>query len=475
VLGSHQRQHIHRGTNTNYTLVGLAADRLFEIRICSKLSNGTTDGARFRVRTAKEARPPRPFNLTVSKIEVNAVTINWETNGQWGDMTPRYIILMVAGKSAPSTCNSNRIGEFNEIRSSSRITQLSPGRNYTFRICTANANESEDTALSNSVATMTTSEDFFDDRYYVRISEDVRKSIESGIYDSGAHHFSVWGRTETYRPVHPMFDSSYYLAFNQGQGIPTDQHALLHFISTGAKGNLRPSPYFDPFYYGARYPEVNQLVATKQYQSLAHHFWLVGLKEKRRGANEFDEAYYLSAYPDVAGGVAAGSFSSGLEHYVLYGRAEGRFGVQPGESLPMYRAYNPNADYHFFTVTKAEYDNAVRVGLHAEGSVFRVFPSPLNAETFPLSRLYNPNTGFHYYTASYGERDALVKAGWRLEREEGYVSRVPTEGLVELFRLYNRNTGTHLYTPHVWEKDAILQNLGHVWEQHSSVGYVMMP
>ncbi len=66
-------------------------------------------------------------------------------------------------------------------------------------------------------------------------------------------------------------------------------------------------------------------------------------------------------------------------------------GVPATEHDPFYRAYNPTADYHFFTTSKAEFDNAVRNGYQDEtagrtGLYVSNTPQPGFA---PIFRLYN--------------------------------------------------------------------------------------
>ena len=154
----------------------------------------------------------------------------------------------------------------------------------------------------------------------------------------------------------------------------------------------------------------------------------------------------------------------------------------------MYRAYNPNADYHFFTTSQSEFDNAVAHGYRDETTGkagFLVLPDAVAGAT-PIYRLYNLLTGRHYYTYSSAERDSLVaivpapasgpdtrKVGWRYEKDEGFIYTSPSTGTVEIFRLYNVNTGVHLYTENAAYKDAILNQFSGIWLQHSSFGFAL--
>lgn len=143
------------------------------------------------------------------------------------------------------------------------------------------------------------------------------------------------------------------------------------------------------------------------------------------------------------------------------------------------RAYNPTADYHFFTTNPVEFANAVNHGYVDEStgqSGFSVYVDTVPGSR-PIHRLYNLNTGRHYYTTSNGERDYLVSlGGWLFEKEEGYLFSSATSGANEVFRLYNSSSGVHLYTTNSVMKDAVLAmtsgNTGvHPWARHSSLGY----
>ncbi|MCB2186830.1 MAG: hypothetical protein KQJ78_10460 [Deltaproteobacteria bacterium] len=152
--------------------------------------------------------------------------------------------------------------------------------------------------------------------------------------------------------------------------------------------------------------------------------------------------------------------------------------VNPGPTpvegtIPMYRAYNPYLGYHFFTTNQSEYNHAVAAGYQAESGsngAFRVYQAQQSG-TSAIFRLYNPNSGFHYYTTKASERDSLVSLGWRYERREGYIYPQSHSGAQEVYRLYNTQTGAHLYTLKKSERDWVLANL-HQWKQNSSLGWV---
>lgn len=146
-------------------------------------------------------------------------------------------------------------------------------------------------------------------------------------------------------------------------------------------------------------------------------------------------------------------------------------GPSPGRA-PVYRAYNPTTDYHFFTLSGFSRDFAVGSLGYRDESMPPPFFVARTQETgsVPLFRLYNPNLGRHYYTATVPDRDFLMSIGMVYEGDEGFIFSQPAAGLAELFRLYNRNSGTHLFTADVAQKDGILTLFPGIWEQHASVG-----
>jgi hypothetical protein len=151
------------------------------------------------------------------------------------------------------------------------------------------------------------------------------------------------------------------------------------------------------------------------------------------------------------------------------------------------RSFNPNADYHFFTTSTPEFNNALTAGYQDETTNQAGFALSFNPIPggVAISRLYNVQTGRHYYTTSTGERDFLAnlipvnhpefgKVGWRYELDEPFVYPVQVPGTTEIFRLYNNNSGVHLYTESVAQKDAILAAFPGIWVQHSSLGFAFI-
>jgi hypothetical protein len=147
--------------------------------------------------------------------------------------------------------------------------------------------------------------------------------------------------------------------------------------------------------------------------------------------------------------------------------------ISPLGLTRMYRSYNPNADYHFFTLSSGEFSGAVNHGYRDETSErpgFAVPVLPLTG-TSVIHRLRNPYNGRHYYTGSSSERDFLRNIGWVYEKDEGNIFNQSVSGSVEVFRLYNTRTGTHLFTENASTKNDILRAFPGVWVQHTSLGF----
>jgi len=163
------------------------------------------------------------------------------------------------------------------------------------------------------------------------------------------------------------------------------------------------------------------------------------------------------------------------------------------------RAYNPRTDYHFFTTSQGEFDNAVRnLGYRDETTGrpgFAVATGPAPGAVL-IYRLYNTNNNRHYYTIDTNEKNFLVnQLKYRDESSnvQDYLwptfqdvpntstpdpndtMRVPIAsgppGTTTIFRLYNNNNGTHLLTESAAQRDAILSQFPGIWVRHADFGY----
>ena len=127
---------------------------------------------------------------------------------------------------------------------------------------------------------------------------------------------------------------------------------------------------------------------------------------------------------------------------------------KPGESVPMYRLYNPNSGEHFYTRNQEERATLEEAGWNYEGVAWY---APVGSGN-PVYRMYNPNAGDHHYTMSWQEVEDLREAGWNYEGV-GWDSAEATEDSVLLYRLYNPNAiaGAHHYTASVEERDNLVE------------------
>ncbi len=90
----------------------------------------------------------------------------------------------------------------------------------------------------------------------------------------------------------------------------------------------------------------------------------------------------------------------------------------PESGNPVYRLYNPYMGDHHYTLKEDERDSLIAVGWVDEGVGW--FSDP--GESVPLYREYNPNelSHNHNYTADKAEHDALVSLGWVDEGKAWY-------------------------------------------------------
>lgn len=129
-----------------------------------------------------------------------------------------------------------------------------------------------------------------------------------------------------------------------------------------------------------------------------------------------------------------------------------------GDTVPVFRLYNPNNGEHIFTRLVAESDVLIDAGWSFEGISWY---SPFDG--IPVYRLYNKNSGEHFYTMSQNESSFLVNAGWCFE---GEVFNSDPQEIRAIHRLYNPqavNAGGHFYTTNTSEKDNLAKS-GWVYE-----------
>ncbi len=123
----------------------------------------------------------------------------------------------------------------------------------------------------------------FDEALYLRLSPDVAKAVNDGIFLSGQQHFEQFGAAE-------------------------------------GRGTLLT---VDEAFYRAQNPDVDAAIRSGQFASAAEHFALHGLKEGRDPSAFFATSWYLAENTDVAKAVQAGQ-TTAYQHYSQHGWKEGR-------------------------------------------------------------------------------------------------------------------------------------------------------
>jgi len=191
-------------------------------------------------------------------------------------------------------------------------------------------------------------------------------------------------------------------------------------------------------------------VAVKNDQNLLNQLYTVGSNLENRSTYDFS--------------MNDGSFGSMLEpntayYYKFYAKTNGtiiysdvnQFRTFAGNSIKMYRLYNPNSGEHLYTSSASERDNITPLGWIYEG-VGWIAPVSSNS---PVYRLYNPNSGDHHYTLEKWENDWLVTLGWKAEGIGWYSD---DNQAVPIYRQFNPNVtvGTHNYTREKWENDWLV-------------------
>ena len=148
-------------------------------------------------------------------------------------------------------------------------------------------------------------------------------------------------------------------------------------------------------------------------------------------------------------------------------------GGDPNTVEVFMRAYNPNAEFHFFTTSVNEFNAVINLGYTNETKGVAGFAVRAGqaSGTVPIYRLYNPTDGQHYYTTSLNERTTLEGLGWNYEANEGYIYTTQTPDTTKIYTLYNNISGEHLYTQSQATMETIIAQFPTVWSQAGTLGY----
>ncbi|MDR3535968.1 MAG: glycosyltransferase [Acetobacteraceae bacterium] len=190
--------------------------------------------------------------------------------------------------------------------------------------------------------------------------------VEGGVangYDHYLRHGSREGRIG-----HPTFDAALYraqLAADEVEAVERDGpflHYLRRIASAGPE--IRTSPYFAPAWYLARYPEVTEAIARREWLCSLHHYLCNATPTAFDPLPDFSEVYYLARYPDLVPVVEDGSFRNGYVHFLRHGVQEARSPSEPID-LAYYAALEevrsdiehglaPDAFAHWLTIGRAK-------------------------------------------------------------------------------------------------------------------------
>jgi len=126
---------------------------------------------------------------------------------------------------------------------------------------------------------------------------------------------------------------------------------------------------------------------------------------------------------------------------------------------PVYRAYSPYAESHFWTKDPSEVSFVLNNLKFREGAPSYFAVNGGNYSGRPVWRLYNRAQETHFWTADPSERD-FVKSKLGFE-DEGYAYSVSygDTGSKPVWRLYNRAQETHFWTADPSERDFVMNSL----------------
>lgn len=146
------------------------------------------------------------------------------------------------------------------------------------------------------------------------------------------------------------------------------------------------------------------------------------------------------------------------------------------DRTPVYRFFQFEKGFHFYTANKVEWENIVE--LSGEGELnydyeniaYDVLASDTDALTgaeidgaLPVYRFFNTETGAHLYTMDENEKNFIIDNfdNYIFEKEAYYAFAEPSEAVetIPLYRMLNTQTGSHLFTADLNEFNTIKETL----------------
>ena len=137
-------------------------------------------------------------------------------------------------------------------------------------------------------------------------------------------------------------------------------------------------------------------------------------------------------------------------------------GLSAGQTVNVYRFFNPEMRYHFYTNDAAERD----ILIHRNWGNFEGIAFVGNtSDTIPVYRLFSPILRVHHYTTDKVEWNFLVASGaWN---DEGVVFHSAEQG-IPVYRLFHPELMRHLYTSDAHERGVLL---GRGWNDEGIAWY----
>jgi hypothetical protein len=120
---------------------------------------------------------------------------------------------------------------------------------------------------------------------------------------------------------------------------------------------------------------------------------------------------------------------------------QGQGPMQPDDSIPIYRLYNPGNQDHLLTYDGHEATELTFQGFNYEGIEFYAAPRP-GPGLIPLHRFSNWQ-GTHFYQTN---RNSAQRPGVQYEGVLGYIARQRIPGTQALYRWYNSQHDLYFYT-----------------------------
>lgn len=151
---------------------------------------------------------------------------------------------------------------------------------------------------------------------------------DSAVQPLGGHygHYLLRGNAEG-RIAHRFFDPRYYLAnLSHDDREEAQQGPFASYLETaGSPGpERRTTPYFDPNWYVATYPEAAAALAAEDSPCALHYYLVHGSRTGHDPICDFSQSDYFALYPDVAEAVHHKQFSNGFHHFIEHGVTDPR-------------------------------------------------------------------------------------------------------------------------------------------------------